>query len=293
VKFKIGYFSDLHVEFMKPAAKNARGMSQEMFARKLAKSYKDADLIIAAGDIGVGVDAIRFLKLAFPVKPVIYVPGNHEHYARELHANHAEMAAEAKGSNIHFFHDGGTMEMEGIRFVAATLWTDFSLLEPQVSSHESMMDAEEMMNDFTKIRIRHEGGMGLRSADYPEYIRASDLRALHMRHVENIKAAMRQALADGKLLVVVTHHAPCARSMMFGSDWVGEHLFQPVDPAYASYLDHLMDGEDAPVLWIHGHTHIAVDYTEGHTRVLSNPKGYYAGDDTGWELGKCLTLITH
>jgi hypothetical protein len=155
------------------------------------------------------------------------------------------------------------------------------------------MDAEEMMNDFTKIRIRHEGGMGLRSADYPEYIRASDLRALHMRHVENIKAAMRQALADGKLLVVVTHHAPCARSMMFGSDWVGEHLFQPVDPAYASYLDHLMDGEDAPVLWIHGHTHIAVDYTEGHTRVLSNPKGYYAGDDTGWELGKCLTLITH
>lgn len=292
---KIGYFSDLHIEFMKPdvlhrSTPSFGGYGRETFARMLDEAYRDADILIAAGDIGVGVDAIQFLNQAFPDKPVIHIPGNHEHYARELHANHADMAAEAAGSNIHFFHDGGTIEVDGVMFCAATLWTDYALLEPKVSSRYAMMEATELMTDFKKIKIKHRPRVGLKSADYPKNIRPLDILALHVQHSSNIKQAMICAKDAGKQLVVVSHHAPCARSLMYGSEWIGKYLFQPADPCYASHLDHFMESDDAPSLWIHGHTHVAVDYTVGHTRVVSNPKGYEAGEDTGWEWGKCVEM---
>lgn len=292
---KIGYFSDLHVEFMMPDVKfakqhHAKGMGRETFAQSLAEAYAGADVIVAAGDIGVGVDAIRFLQAAFPDKPVIHIPGNHEHYSRELHANHAEMAAEAAGSNVHFFHDGALIEIGGVMFCAATLWTDFDLLEPEVSRRYVMLDAEEAMSDYRKIRIRHQGRAGLRSSDHPRPIRPIDVRELHLDHCDAIIGAMGQAEAAGKPLVVVTHHAPCARSLMYGAEWSGKFQFQPTDPAYASHLDHMMEREDAPCIWVHGHTHVAVDYTVGNTRVLSNPKGYQLGEDTGWEWGRCVEV---
>lgn len=292
---KIGYFSDLHVEFMKPDALqakqiNSRDMGRETFAKKLGESYTDADVIVAAGDIGVGVDAVRFLKLAFPDKSVIHIPGNHEHYARELHKNHVEMAAEAEGSNIHFFHDGGTIEIEEVIFCAATLWTDYALLEPKVSIRHAMMEVSDLMTDFKKIKIKHRHRVGLASADYPKKIRPLDVLELHVQHKKNIQQAIQSANESGKRLVVVSHHAPCAQSLLYGATWTGDYVYAPTDVAYASHLNDLMEGEDAPLLWIHGHTHIAVDYTVGQTRVLSNPKGYGAGEDTGWEWGKNILL---
>jgi Icc-related predicted phosphoesterase len=66
--------------------------------------------------------------------------------------------------------------------------------------------------------------------------------------------------------VVVTHHAPSARSV--NPKYEGDYL----NPAFASEILGA-DGVDAP-LWIHGHMHDAVDYTVGKTRVVCNPRGY-------------------
>jgi 3',5'-cyclic AMP phosphodiesterase CpdA len=95
----IGYFSDLHTEFLEPDALHGtkRGYGRETFARMLGEAYQPADVVVAAGDIGVGVEAIQFLKLAFSEKPVLALPGNHEHYTHEIHSNLANMAAEAAG----------------------------------------------------------------------------------------------------------------------------------------------------------------------------------------------------
>ncbi len=64
---------------------------------------------------------------------------------------------------------------------------------------------------------------------------------------------------------VVTHHAPSARSVAprFASDLL--------TPAFASNLEHLMDGQCA-VLWIRGHTHDPFDYEINGTRVICNPR---------------------
>jgi hypothetical protein len=50
--------------------------------------------------------------------------------------------------------------------------------------------------------------------------------------------------------------------------------FTELDWCYASNLDHLMQGPNAPSLWIHGHIHRNQDYVVGSTRVIANPRGY-------------------
>lgn len=67
--------------------------------------------------------------------------------------------------------------------------------------------------------------------------------------------------------MVVTHHAPTARSL----DPV--HEGDPLAASFASPLDGLV-GRLAPDLWVHGHVHARVDHRVGPTRVLCNPRGH-------------------
>jgi predicted phosphodiesterase len=78
--------------------------------------------------------------------------------------------------------------------------------------------------------------------------------------------------------VVVTHHAPSARSLAPAT----AHL--PVSAAYGSHLDGLVEASGA-ALWVHGHTHHPVDYKIGATRVLSNPRGYPGEPVEGFDAG--------
>ena len=67
---KIHYLSDLHLEF-----------------GKMPKNYRvpaGTDVVVLAGDIGVGLAGLHWALLAFDC-PVVYVAGNHEHYGH-LHS---------------------------------------------------------------------------------------------------------------------------------------------------------------------------------------------------------------
>lgn len=64
-----------------------------------------------------------------------------------------------------------------------------------------------------------------------------------------------------------------------------------VDAAYASNLDHLMDGRHIP-LWIHGHTHYCVDYQINGTRILSNAAGYPGDVDPNFNPALVIDLPT-
>lgn len=65
--------------------------------------------------------------------------------------------------------------------------------------------------------------------------------------------------------VVVTHHAPSAKSLTY------QQALGRLDAAYASDLECLIPLAD---LWIHGHTDAPADYRVGTGRVVSNPRGY-------------------
>ena len=95
------------------------------------------------------------------------------------------------------------------------------------------------------------------------------------RHGLNDHRLIRLREASGALCepfdgptVVCTHHAPHRRSVAAQFD--GDLL----SAAFVSHLPELIEGPNAPDLWVHGHTHAALDYRVGKCRVVCNPLGY-------------------
>ena len=93
-------------------------------------------------------------------------------------------------------------------------------------------------------------------------------RELIERHVES-RAFITEELAKpfAGTTIVLTHHAPLTKSLH------PRFRGHPSNAAFASDLSDLIH-KGKPDIWIHGHVHHALDYREGHTRVICNPLGY-------------------
>lgn len=244
---RIHLLSDLHNEF-------------SLFSPQV----RDADVVILAGDIDVKTRGVDWAKQAFS-GPVLYVPGNHEYYGGHLTRTLAKMRA-AQDDWVRVL-DRDEVVIAGVRFLGATMWTDFAATgNPPLAS----FSAQNAMNDFRQIRT--ENYRRIRPADLVE---------------QSVKTRdwLRTKLAEpfhGRT-VVITHHAPTLRSLQ-GNPHAGGHM----DAAYANRLEDLMGG-DQVALWVHGHSHTAVDYDVAGTRVVCNPRGY-PGEDTGFSPGLVITL---
>ena len=209
----------------------------------------DADIVILAGDIGVGTGGLEWAAETFPEVPVIYVPGNHEFYRHDISL--AQELIGASPEHVHLLNDSACV-IGGVRFLGATLWTDFEFYGEREAWY-SRRRAREQMADFSIIR---NGGR----AFTPE-----DSVALHRQSVAWLDAEL-SAPHDGPT-VVVTHHLPAEPSV--ADVYQGDAL----NPAFVSRLDGLIE-RHRPKLWIHGHTHTPCDYEIFGTRVVCNPRGY-------------------
>jgi len=213
-----------------------------------------ADVLVLAGDVAEGQYAIRWAGEAFS-KPVVMVLGNHEHYG-QFGEDFVDRLREEASAYPHLqLLEKDRVVIDGVRFLGTTLWANFELFgNPQQSADW----AQEIMTDYAAIRTT-PGGRKLTPEDTIRWHKAS-------------VAWLRDQLAiqhDGPT-VVVTHHAPSARSLLDG------HEEDPWSPAYASHLDDLVEASGA-ALWCHGHTHRSLDYRIGGTRVVCNPRGNPAG----------------
>ncbi|HEX2080587.1 MAG TPA: metallophosphoesterase [Longimicrobium sp.] len=226
----------------------------------------DADVVVLAGDISTGTKGIALARTWFPDQPVLYVAGNHEYYRESIPRLNHKLRAAADGAGVHFM-ENRQLVIGGVRFLGCTLWTDFELFGER---HTSMAAAQAAMNDFRLIRVD------------PAYRRfhPADARAIHHHSLKWLLERLDEPF-DGAT-VVVTHHAPSLRSVHSA---FREH---PATPAYASDLEWLLDGRAA--LWVHGHTHLCVDYEIGGTRVASNQRGYPDDAVEGFDAGKILQV---
>ena len=229
---KLHILNDLHIEF-----------------EDFDPPATDADVIVLAGDIGVGIEGLRWAEARFPDRSVIYVPGNHEFYHHDITLIE-ELKAQAP-DHIHVLNDD-QVNIDGVRFLGSILWTDFALFG-EAHRFIAMQTARQRMTDYSLI-LNH----GRRFT--PE-----DAIRLHTASRDWLKARLAEPF-DGKT-VVVTHHAPSSRSVpsRYASDLLA--------PAFASNLEGLVDG-DRIALWIHGHIHDSFDYEIYRTRVVCNPRGY-------------------
>jgi hypothetical protein len=193
------------------------------------------------------------------------IAGNHEFYRNYRHRQHsitttldALSEAARKTAGRVTFLECETAEIAGVRFIGATLWTDFHLFgSPVLAKYRAV----EAMNDYRLIAFSPR-------EDFTPDVAARE----HAKAIGYISEAMSKPF-DGPT-VVMTHHAPSARSI------AGRYADDALSPAYASHLDALVANSGA-ALWQHGHIHISRDYLIGTTRVLANPRGY-----DGYELNE-------
>lgn len=232
---RIHILSDLHLEF-----------------GPVALPHVPADVTVLAGDVCPGMRALAWVREQFPDRPVIYVLGNHEFYGGAVPKLIQDFHRTALGSNVHVL-ENESIHIGGVRFLGCTLWTDFCLFgDPTVAGRS----AAACMNDYRRIRVS------------PRFrrLKGMDTVMFHACSVRWLKGQFTLRATDPT--VVVTHHAPSARSLNPAD---AEDL---LSAAYASNLDELVTASNA-TLWIHGHTHYAADYYIGKTRILSNQHGYF------------------
>jgi predicted phosphodiesterase len=241
--------SDLHLEFEWPDT------------LKLSLPHEDQyDAVVLAGDIDSQTRGIEWAAENFR-KHVVYVPGNHEFYGthqRDLRRELHKIASQSP--HVHLLDDAtfvladpDTNCVRRVRFVGATLWTNFKLFGGSLAQFgRQMNEAKHAMLDFELIG--RGSGLAFRPADSIELFNAS---------VSYIGDELRNPF-DGAT-VVVTHHLPSMKSV------VDRYRNDLLSAAFASHLDRYVEQAD---LWVHGHTHDRLDYWLGKCRVVCHPRGY-------------------
>lgn len=236
---KIWILSDLHLEYA-----NLR--------RPL--DIPDADVCVVAGDLCRGIaNGVHWLaEHIAPAMPCVYVAGNHEFYKGSIKESLEDGRAAASAFPRINFLDNEVAVIEDVRFIGATLWTDYRI---EGNPPLAMAYARERMNDHRQIALQR---------DPWQRFRPRDAFRLHQRSRSFIETALS---GDKMRTVVVTHHLPHARSIF--REFAGDLL----NSAYASDLSSVIEREQ-PTLWVHGHTHVSCDYQIFDTRVVCNPRGY-------------------
>lgn len=234
---KILLYSDLHLEFAS-------------FKHTPKDGY---DYVVLAGDIAKGAGGINWANSNF-LKPVMMVAGNHEFYQGDINDITARIHKSADKAGINFL-DNNTAIFEDVRFIGATLWTDFRF---QYDDIEEAKQLAYYLNDYHLIR------------DELTILKPERTIAEHKFTVAYLEKQLAIPF-DGKT-VVVTHHGPSPKSV--SPKFVGDKL----NHMYVSELDWLIE-QYQPDVWMHGHVHSSHDYKIGNTRVVTNPRGYVHGHD--------------
>lgn len=243
--------SDLHRELWHPAGKVQHAGWIDPFPT-IDHAISQPDVVVLAGDIDEGLRAVAWADETFRGLPVVYVSGNHEGYGQNLDMVRRELGVACEGTGHIHYLDQREIVIDGVRFLGATLWTDFRLHGKDFADHRKGVVAK-MVNDYQRIKVGRN--------DRP--LQPNDAQRWNAEQTAWLKKRIAEPF-DGPV-VVITHMAPSERSLSerFKAD--------PLAAAYASHLDRLVEKVD---LWVHGHTHESLDYRIGRGRVVCNPLGY-------------------
>ncbi|WP_208931219.1 metallophosphoesterase [Rheinheimera sp. F8] len=316
---RINLLSDLHLECF-------RADPEALDYRSLHANPEDTDLYVLAGDIDdTGLTALSFLSYMNSLgKPVLYLLGNHEYYYCDGFGTLADRYRAAfneqpgKYHNVKLLDDSGRdlhghyVDLLGVRFVGATLWTDFNLLlkKPAASVQEKaevLTNAKASMRDYMRIGKQVDVAMPLQTGTISvARLEPQDILTANARGRSNI---YRTILASSLPTVVVTHHAPLMQSMAQAAHRARQILTEQPDNQQAQrilrtekhhahlYCNDLTEllcqlalQRKTPLAWLHGHLHATLDYNDAGVRVCCNAMGYYPHLNTDFVPSKIVHL---
>ncbi|WP_245511429.1 metallophosphoesterase [Rhizobium leguminosarum] len=198
--------------------------------------------------------------------PVVLVLGNHDYYDSSIDYALEKARREIEGTRIHLL-ENQSMEIGDVRFVGATLWTDFAVaiggdehIAPEERRAKAFALVPSQMADFSCIYRSDERRTGENGM-----ITVQEILQRHIASRSFIDTELEKPF-DGRTFVI-THHAP---------------LIQSFDPRFYGHVTNAAFGSDLsdlitprrPSVWIHGHIHRFRDYMADKTRVICNPRGY-------------------
>ena len=285
---KLAIASDLHLEFGTIKLKNT----------------ESADVLVLAGDICMARDfemrdkqlhaenkrAQRYLDFFEGVSRefprVIYIMGNHEHYNGDVANTHNILKQHlAVYPNIEVM-EKETLELDGVTFVCATLWTNMNDEDP-ITLHA----VKDMMNDFHNVKNSNRmisrkvplydnenyetnrqgyvvrNVIGHKYKEEPAKFSPEDSVEDHKRAMDYINHVVMND--ESKQYVGVTHHTPSWQSC--APQWANDRI---LNGAFHTELGDYIAYRPQIKLWVHGHTHDPFDYTISETRIVCNPRGY-------------------
>ena len=239
---KIRMLSDLHTEFRLP------------YKTHTMSEYRGEDVLVLAGDIASGatntMDVIKhFLDCGFP--NVVYVAGNHEYYGTSVEDFNTKMFDKCAATTGAYFLNQNNITIDGVLFVGATLWTNF------MDNPISQAVCKRVINDFRQIKN----------------FQTRDAYDLYYKHLDYIK--LHYELRGDRRVVVVTHFLPareCIAPQWRGGDLLNDYFANDLGSWIA-------DMENTT--WLFGHTHDAMDFELGNTRLVCNPHGYHGSSEPG------------
>src|SRR5688572_28218638 len=151
--------SDLHLEF-----------------GGLDIDFDGVDLVVFAGDVNIGEKGLFWIKEKIIKIPVLYVLGNHEYYRSTYPKLLNKLLQSSLGTNVHVL-ENSSVEIDGIRFHGATLWTSFELFgDPKLVGPV----CQQKMNDYKLIRLD----------PYYSKLRSIDTHLFHHRSLKWLRESL-------------------------------------------------------------------------------------------------------
>ncbi|MFK4136477.1 metallophosphoesterase [Pseudomonas luteola] len=221
---------------------------------------------ILAGDLHEGIQSLPFVDAVARERPAIVVLGNHEFYGSSLVKTRQAWRAISKQNPNIIFLDNDVWEYQGVRYIGATLWTDFNGENPL-----SIIQGMDIIKDYIHILNDEESGTTNSQLILEEFRRS--------------KAFISTELSkpfDG-MTVVITHHAPSYVSVP--ERWKDS----PHNYLFCSDLDALILYNQIDLL-VHGHIHKSVDTDIGGRRIICNPRGTPSFQNEAFDPGLVISL---
>lgn len=212
------------------------------------------DVVVLAGDIVSGVNSAEIIGQLcdhFAPHPIVFVRGNHELW-RTRRQMYASMLCgiERRKSNFMWLENNEATIL-GKKFVGTTLWFSRSPFG-DVQSYTWC--------DFKEIE------------DFRDWVYKANKEAMEF---------LRQSVTSDS--VVVTHYLPTEH--VVNEKYKGD----PFNCFYVCDMERVILDKKPP-LWIHGHTHHAVDCVVGDTRIVCNPRGYPREAGNGFSSSKIVEV---
>jgi Calcineurin-like phosphoesterase len=245
---RVAYTSDLHVEHH-PEVVGLVAQRVEQLG---------ADVLVLAGDISHDLAVVEDTLRPFAGRQTLFVPGNHELWAKDSEIRYLEELAECAARAGVTYLPAGPVRMNGVAFAGQTGWFDYSM-------RNHARDGEVSLDTYKKKRF---GALRWNDGIRSKWPRDDEAVA---RWMADRLAADLKSLPPELPRVVVTHHLPFSDLVFVrgAMPWDFLNAFMG-----ARVLGEVIAADAAVVRVISGHTHARRRAEIGNFVAEVSPIGY-------------------